>query len=35
LVLLLSGELKETVTYALLIGLLVLAPGKNDEARPT
>ncbi len=33
LVLLLSGELKETVTYVLLIGLLVLAPGKREEAR--
>lgn len=34
LVLLLSGELKETVTYILLIGLLVLAPGKQETAHP-
>jgi len=34
LVLLLSGELKETVTYALLIGLLVLSPREQESERP-
>lgn len=32
LVLTLSGELKETLTYALLIGLLVLAPHRHDAS---
>jgi len=34
LVLLLSGELKETATYALIIILLVLAPGEGEAERP-
>ena len=34
LVLFLSGELKETVTYALIILLLVLAPGEGEAQRP-
>jgi len=34
LVLLLSGELKETATYALIIVLLVLAPGEGEAERP-
>ncbi|KUG29129.1 high-affinity branched-chain amino acid transport system permease protein livh [hydrocarbon metagenome] len=34
LVLLLSGELKETVTYILLIGLLVLAPRERETGHP-
>lgn len=34
LVLLLSGELKETATYALIILLLVLAPGEGEADRP-
>ncbi|MGE4539250.1 MAG: branched-chain amino acid ABC transporter permease [Desulfovibrio sp.] len=34
LVLLLSGELKETATYALIIVLLVLAPGEREAERP-
>lgn len=34
LVLLLSGELKETVTFVLLITLLVLAPREQESGRP-
>ncbi|MHC1711917.1 MAG: branched-chain amino acid ABC transporter permease [Solidesulfovibrio sp.] len=34
LVLIFSGELKETVTYALIILLLVAAPRENDAERP-
>ncbi|EFL49262.1 inner-membrane translocator [Solidesulfovibrio fructosivorans JJ]] len=34
LVLLLSGELKEIATYALIIVLLVLAPGETEAERP-